>query len=391
MTKKKKYEPKYKYNTDLGFCYDRVKGFLVNRCSIVTSTDPNLVDPIRETYNEFLDYCQSDLKLDAPDVSIIMMGNVLDTLSGIRRLNGFYKGRNVNGYIGFTLNQNIHNYSDTENPTPFTYELVDMLREKKKEDDRLALQDLIAKREKESAEEDAKIDVERQRKEEADKKAHEEEIRKEIEYEYLKKSEADNEIKYFGFAGKPFNSPCTRNQSNHSHAKPDVDKKPSIIDDFIDCIKHDDDKCHHDKVFDGTFKAIGATVNGVQIITCAKCGKYWELKNTKVATRSTCSHRNQDGSFNLIYRAGDPNHLKCGICGEEFNFKPAFTNEDVVCATNEIINIIQSIKLLYPGSAEVFKENPLMIEALKSVPFLYGEALRLHYENYGTYPANNRL
>lgn len=100
--------------------------------------------------------------------------------------------------------------------------------------------------------------------------------------------------------------------------------------------------------------------------------------------RSICFHKNEDGTPALQSLGG--NKVRCLVCGKEFEFMDDLTEEDLNTAVQNLLNIMQSIKLMYVD----FPEQPArdffqMIGLIEKIPGLYKlavEDLKKHEQGY---------
>ena len=86
-----------------------------------------------------------------------------------------------------------------------------------------------------------------------------------------------------------------------------------------------------------------------------------------------CMHREPaNGQSTLVRDANDPTRVRCMICGEDFRFRDKLSEDDVAAATNNLMDILQSIKAMYLDMPNDAAANFYIILALlKKLPGLY--------------------
>ena len=86
--------------------------------------------------------------------------------------------------------------------------------------------------------------------------------------------------------------------------------------------------------------------------------------------RGFCNHRNEDGSTSLIDN-GDGT-FTCAICHHKFSINPDASEENVAKATQLILDLLQSIKLMYVSMPQnIGREFFQIIPLIEKIPKLY--------------------
>ena len=111
--------------------------------------------------------------------------------------------------------------------------------------------------------------------------------------------------------------------------------------------------------------------------------------------RAICNHRTVDGTNDVIVPVGDDGTCKCLFCG--YTFRPvseAITKEDVQDAVDQVVDILQTVKLFYINMPpEAAREYFQIIPLLEKLPKLMEYAIKdfanhaeydpMHYNNRG--------
>lgn len=102
---------------------------------------------------------------------------------------------------------------------------------------------------------------------------------------------------------------------------------------------------------------------------------------------AACNHRNENGTeYSCTFN--DDGTVICHICGSTFNIvEQDLTEQEIENCVQGTINILESIKMFYPGlPQEVAREYFLIIPLLKKIPKLYAVAMKKWIEHN---PNNN--
>lgn len=110
--------------------------------------------------------------------------------------------------------------------------------------------------------------------------------------------------------------------------------------------------------------------------------------------RAICNHRRADGMGDALVEDPVSGICRCQICGYEF--KPAdtaLTEEDLKDICANVLDILQTIKLLYINMpVEAAREYYQIIPLIEKIPKLFEYAVKDYakYEQYNPYSYNNR-
>lgn len=106
--------------------------------------------------------------------------------------------------------------------------------------------------------------------------------------------------------------------------------------------------------------------------------------------RAACNHRTADGMNDALEAdPNDPNAVVCKVCGQKFT--PIMTDspaEYVESITNEFINLLQTIKIMFVDlPTDAARQFFDIIPLAKKTPELFSIAAKnlAKYENYGVY------
>jgi hypothetical protein len=106
--------------------------------------------------------------------------------------------------------------------------------------------------------------------------------------------------------------------------------------------------------------------------------------------RAACNHRTADGTRDALTDDPlDPNVKVCAICGQRFvPIDPTSPREEVQAATDAVVNILQTIKIMYQDfPAEAARQYFDIIPLIGKIPQLFEYAVKnlAKYENTNGY------
>ena len=94
---------------------------------------------------------------------------------------------------------------------------------------------------------------------------------------------------------------------------------------------------------------------------------------SKEAMQAACNHRSLDGTKDSLTYDYDTGKARCTICGYEFvPIEPTTTYDDIMRTCDDIVNIIQTVKLLWPDMSDASqREFYNIIPLIYKVPRLF--------------------